>query len=207
MAEVFCNWLFKQRDYLAIAHNFKGYDGIFVMNYLIKHIVPGSAQPELVNQGNKIMSLKYNNVKLIDSVLFLPMALSQFAGTFGLPASKGYFPHFFNIPSNQEYVGQLPETKYYGVDYMSADKRQQFLEWYEQNKHSEFNFRQALFDYCELDVELLTKGCLAFRKIILDATRIDPFMTCITLASLCHTINRHNHMTRFSKLWCQKCAL
>ena len=194
VSSVFCNWLFKQSGFLAVAHNFKGYDGIFVMNYLIKNIMPGTPQPEIVNQGNKILSLKHNKLKLIDSFMFLPMALSDFSSTFCLPESKGYFPHLFNVPSNQGYVGCLPDVKYYGVDHMSVSKREICMDWYERNKRQEFNFRQALFEYCEIDVELLAKGCLAFRKIIKKATRIDPFATCITLASLCHTIYRHNHM-------------
>ena len=28
----FCNWLFKQQYFLAIAYNMKGYDGVFIMN-------------------------------------------------------------------------------------------------------------------------------------------------------------------------------
>ena len=41
------------------------------------------------------------------------------------------------------------------------------------------------------DVEILMKGCLAFRKIIMDQTEgIDPFQKSITIASLCHYIYR-----------------
>ena len=37
---------------------------------------------------------------------------------------------------------------------------------------------------------LLKQGCLAFRKIILSITNIDPFKECITIASVCHLIYR-----------------
>ena len=91
---IFCQWLFKQKHFIAIAHNFKGYDGMFVMNYLLNNLTPGFKPPSILNQGNKILSLNYNNVKLIDSLLFLPMPLSEFSKTFDL---KGYYVFYFYI--------------------------------------------------------------------------------------------------------------
>ena len=76
---MFCNWLFNQKNYIALAHNLKGYDGIFVMNYLLNHLKPGTQPPSVLNQGNKILTLQYNDVKLVDSYLFMPMA---FGGVF-----------------------------------------------------------------------------------------------------------------------------
>ena len=46
-----------------MAHNLKGYDGIFVMNYLLNHLKPGTQPPSVLNQGNKILTLQYNDVK------------------------------------------------------------------------------------------------------------------------------------------------
>ena len=31
----FCHWLFTNEYYTAIAHNLKGYDGVFIMKYII----------------------------------------------------------------------------------------------------------------------------------------------------------------------------
>ena len=190
----FCEWLFTHKKYLAIAHNLKGYDGVFVMNYLLNNITPGTEPPAVLNQGNKILSLLYNEVRLVDSYLFMPMPLSEFSSTFGLVESKGYFPHLFNTKNNQDYIGPMPPLESYGARNMSKEKRDKLTVWYEQNKNELFNFKEQLFSYCESDVDVLAKGCLAFRRIIIESTGIEPFIQCITLASLCHTIYRHNYM-------------
>ena len=190
----FCDWLFSQKNYIAIAHNLKGYDGIFLMNYLLNNLRPGTDPPTVLNQGNKILTMTYNNVKIIDSYLFMPMALSVFSSTFGLQECKGYFPHLFNKYTNRDYIGIMPPVEDFGIKTMSEAKKSKLLSWYDQNKYEEFNFKQELFKYCEMDVDLLAKGYLSFRKIIIESTGIEPFIQCVTLASLCHSIYRHNYM-------------
>ena len=86
--------MFDKKNYIAIAHNFKGYDGVFVMNYLLNNISPDKKPPQILNQGNKILSLTFNGVKILDSLMFLPMPLSEFSKTFKLHETKGFFPHF-----------------------------------------------------------------------------------------------------------------
>ena len=196
--DTFCNWLFQNKNCIAVAHNLKGYDGIFIMNYLLNNLVPGTEPPMVLNQGNKILTINYNQVKLIDSYLFLPMPLSDFSSTFGLPETKGYFPHLFNIAENQDYVGPMPSPFFYGFENMSEEKQHKFLKWYDLNKHSIFDFKEAFYSYCERDVDLLAKGCIAFDRIIHESTKISPFIQCVTLASLCHTIYRHKYMPKDS---------
>lgn len=164
----FCSWLFDQEHYIAIAHNLKGYDGIFLMNFIINSPFSERNQTEIINQGAKIMSLTHKNVHVIDSFCFLPMSLAAFSSTFNITeVKKGYFPHFFNTLDNQNYIGTYPEAQFYGEKYMIEEKRKTFFEWYNKVKDSVFDFQRELFDYCESDVDLLAKGCLAFRRIII----------------------------------------
>ena len=58
-----------------------------------------------------------------------------------------------------------------------------------------------MIDYCISDVNILMEGCLKFRKIIMDQTKrdvndigIDPFESCMTIASLANLIFRRNYM-------------
>ena len=95
-----------------------------------------------------------------------------------------------------------PSADFYQVKFMSQSKKEEFENWYNKaiyNKDgskSEFNFKKALISYCASDVDILEKGCFAFRKIIMDQTQsnenpgIDPFRKSITIASLCHYIYR-----------------
>ncbi|KAF0691466.1 Uncharacterized protein FWK35_00036758, partial [Aphis craccivora] len=48
--------------------------------------------------------------------------LSDFPKTFGLTeAKKGYFPHFFNTPENQSYIGPLPNKSVFMTIYWQSD--------------------------------------------------------------------------------------
>ena len=51
---------------------------------------------------------------------------------------------------------------------MNDEKKKALFAWYTANEHVEFNFKEELFRYCEMDVDLLAKGCFAFRRIILE---------------------------------------
>lgn len=89
------------------------------------------------------------NVKVIDSFNFLPMGLAKLPACFGLTEQKkGYFPHLFNTKDNQQYVGELPDTKYYSPDSMTAAARTEFLAWHQQNANTLFNFQEQMLAYC-----------------------------------------------------------
>jgi hypothetical protein len=86
----------------------------------------------------------------------LPFPLRKLSGAFGLTASKSWYPHYFNTTANLDYVGQLPDTEYYGVNGMGVSERTEFLAWYEEQKSVVFNNRQTLEAYCQDDVTLTT---------------------------------------------------
>ena len=89
----------------------------------------------------------------IDSLNFLPVALSRLPKTFGLTnvLKKGYFPHFFNTVANQDYVGPIPEARYYGLNGMYTEARGAvFMEWHGKQVRDGvvFDFRKELLEYC-----------------------------------------------------------
>ncbi|XP_035217350.1 uncharacterized protein LOC118190704 [Stegodyphus dumicola] len=89
----FCAWLFstEHKGFTAMAHNMKGFDGQFVMAWLLEQ---GTA-PEVIPNGSMIMNVRHPslNIRVIDSLNFLPMALAKLPGCFGLTElKKGYFP-------------------------------------------------------------------------------------------------------------------
>ena len=103
-----------------VFHNLKGFDGIFVLHELYQQ------QREGVNQltvGAKVLSFKSGPLKFIDSLFFLPIPLASSPSTFNLTElKKGFFPHLFNTPDNQQYAGRIPD---YDPDGMMAKKRKQ----------------------------------------------------------------------------------
>jgi hypothetical protein len=121
------------------------------------------------------------------------MGLAKLPEAFGLDCgSKGYFPHFFNRPENQEYVGPYPNPKYYGVSQMSGAEREKFYKWYKEQNGKTFNFAEEMAEYCAQDVEILKASCLAYRHLMCQETNCDPF-SYVTLASVCCAV----YMTLF----------
>ena len=145
--EEFCKWLIstQHKDFTVIAHNARGYDSYFIYDYLIAN----SHTPDpVIFSGSKIMYTRVStgvmNIRLLDSLNFLPMPLAQLPKSFGLEElKKGFFPHFFNTPDNQEHILlNLPDMKYYDPDSMSKERRKEFMEWYEIHQHDTFCFQE-----------------------------------------------------------------
>jgi hypothetical protein len=181
----------KFEGYTCIAHNLKGFDGVFIL----KTFLENGIIPEVICKGQKLLEIRVSHVDLrfIDSFNFLPMSLAKLPEAFALGCgSKGHFPHFFNRPENQSYVGPYPEPKYYGVSQMSCSERKKFYIWYKEQEGKTFDFKEQMARYCAQDVEILKESCLAYRQLMCKETGCDPF-AYITLASVCSAV----YMTRF----------
>ena len=72
------------------------------------------------------------NIRMIDSIKILPIALSKLPKMFRIKElQKGYFPHLYNRKNNQTAVlNHLPDAKFYNPDGMKSDDRETFLGWY-----------------------------------------------------------------------------
>jgi len=193
----------KWNGFTVIFHNGKGYDFQFILNCLCtmgnRHVL---VQPVLV--GGKILyctlskSKRYtvkSGIRFVDSLNFLPMALTSFTSTFGLKTKKGFYPHLFNTTGNKYYIGPIPAKKYFGTTWMNAATLQEFETWYNERAKKEWNNYEELVSYCEADVKLLREGCLKFRELVMECTasRHDPFQQ-ITLASSAMAIFRTEMM-------------
>ena len=58
-------------------------------------------------KGLKIMCMKMEQIVFLDSVFFLPCPLRKLPGSFGLTASKSWYPHYVNTEENLEYIGSF----------------------------------------------------------------------------------------------------
>ena len=163
-----------RRKVICIAHNFKGYDSYFILEECYKQYL----KPEQLVNGAKILSLSVMGLKFIDSMSFLPMPLSSFPKAFGLQElKKGFFPHFFNVLSNQDYVGSIPARDYYDPQGMSPSRKAEFDTWHALRvaEQYQFNFKQELLAYSQSDVRLLKQGCQKFQQEFRTLADFDPF--------------------------------
>ena len=167
----------------VIAHNLKGCDGYFIVDEYHK-------QHRIVRQlrnGAKLLSINVNRVCYTDSLSFFQMPLSNFTDTFGLTElKKGWFPHLFNTTDNENYVGPIPDKKYFVPESMSEKNSKEFESWYDQQVRvgERYDFAKELLEYCKSDVRLLKEGCLTFKRLFEKMTDFDPFEQ-ITIASAC----------------------
>lgn len=189
----FGQWLVSRqhRNTTVIAHNAKGYDNYFILNYLLK----ASITPSVIFQGSQATYMhvgKGINLRFLDSLMFLPMGLAQLPKCFDLTEmKKGYFPHYFNKPANYNTVQEgLPSKEDYGYKTMTAAKQAAFDKWYSQNEKILFDFEREMEDYCRSDVDILRRACMTYRNLMMQVTDgVDPF-TFVSAASVCMGVFR-----------------
>ena len=119
----------QDRLIFIIFHNLKGFDGNFILREL--YVQQRSVTTQLT-VGAKVLSFQSGPLTFKDSLCFLPMPLASFPGTFGITElKKGYFPHAFNVPHHQSYVGRIPDVEFYDPEGMKDQKaKDQFERWH-----------------------------------------------------------------------------
>jgi hypothetical protein len=111
----FCTYLFSIKEPITIvAHNQRGYDGYFILEYLLAH----DHKPVIIMQGSKLMYMKVGKLyRFVDSYSHIPIPLRDFAATFNLQSTKGDFPYKLisrNYNSEEhEWIQNMPHIKYY----------------------------------------------------------------------------------------------
>ena len=205
----FCEWLFTAEHHkcIVMAHNFQGYDSYPIMKFLNQEAIPydvihnGAKCVTLTTKTKEKRKLFQIEIKFIDSLNFIPMALARFPKTFGQDElCKGYFPHFFNKDENQDYVGPMPCQDDYGVNYMKPEAREKFMTWHQEQVDNNyvFDFQKEILRYCRSDVDILAECCKLYREMFRLATSmdgnietgLDPFDSAITVAAYCMEVYR-----------------
>ncbi|XP_048729914.2 uncharacterized protein LOC125647269 [Ostrea edulis] len=182
----------KHDEAIVIAHNFKGYNWQFILNYLM---YTACVKPAVILNGSKILCMGVFGLRFIDSYNFLPFALAKMPAAFGLlELKKGHFPHFFNAEQNQNYVGPFPAAHYYNPDDMSIANHEAFYTWYNQQQDKVLDFQQEFLAYCISDEDILRRYCAQFKSTLYRLVRVDPFQESITFVSTVNLTYRRGFM-------------
>ncbi|MDI9312001.1 MAG: DNA polymerase [Limnohabitans sp.] len=168
---------------LVFAHNFKGYDGHFLLKDLFARDI---VNIEAVMNGSKIIKLCVGNVTFIDSLSFFQLPLSSLPKSFGFEhfVQKGYCPFLLNNKEEIDYVGPIPEMKYFNKDFMKSKDLVAFEQWYIDQIGCIYNLKKEMIKYCKNDVLILLLSILKFREQFKNVTTIDPLTRNFTLASI-----------------------
>ena len=181
----FVNYVVRPTNFdqiICIAHNAKGFYAYFVLKHLVEKYTRTKNLNVILN-SNKIISISFYKTIFIDSLNFFHMPLSALPRAFGFESTKGYFPYLFE--ADFKYIGPIPNKECYAYDTMSCTEREMFIKWHDElvKERYVFNFQNEIIKYCKLDVEILRKACIRFRKIIMDIGNICPLERSPTIAS------------------------
>lgn len=112
--------------------------------------------------GSKFMSIEVPHLKMkfIDSINYIPVALSKISKAFQVELANGYFPHLFNKSENQNSIlNRPPNKKYYNPNGMMPEDCHKFMAWYDEHKNDRFLFEEII-KYCRSGVDILRRGSL-----------------------------------------------
>ena len=89
----------------VLAHNFQGYDGYFVVNQYHSD----NQTVKQIRNGCKLLEVKHDKIRFIDSLSFFQMPLAAFPKTFGLTElKKGLLPTQVQYPRPSRVRGTRP---------------------------------------------------------------------------------------------------
>jgi hypothetical protein len=198
--EEFVEFVLKQKNTTFVAHNGKAYDTWLVHKHLIANT--NKRPNKLILAGNKIMYMKVKSIRFIDSINHIAQSLATFPETFGLTEmKKGFFPYLFNTTENENYIGKIPDMKYFSPELMDntkvnktskMTKRQEFMKWYPEQT-GVYDFQKELLDYCISDVDILKRSLEIYVNVAIDCDGLNP-LQCSTIASDCLRVYRTNYM-------------
>ena len=184
----------RDREIIIVMHNLKGYDSMFIISELYNQQRPVENQ---LTVGAKVLSFKSGPLTFIDSHCFLPVPLASFPATFNLKElKKGFFPHLFNSPENQQYVGRIPDLEFYDPDGMMHEKKEELCNWHadQVRRNVTFIFKDEIIAYCKSDVALLKAGCQAFQREFESEAGFNPMEKAYTIAGACNLYWRKHHL-------------
>ena len=175
---------------ICVAHNAAGYDTRLLFMAASKL---AKTRMEPIMRGQKFMQLKIADRLIFrDSLLHVKGSLRSLAKDFCSDSTlrKGHFPHLFNSIENYEYVGPIPEKRYFDLAFVLKNEKdkQEFDEWYSTwEGREDWNFRNELELYCVDDVKILAKIVKGYHDVCMSHTKMTPWLNA-TAPSFVHEV-------------------
>lgn len=172
----------KYDNYKIYIHNLAGFDGIFLLKILVKL---GKIKPVIHN--GKMLSINFKfkdyNITFKDSLQLLLASLRNLAKVFGVENQKSIFPYNFVNENNLDYIGNVPEFKYFNN--ISEKEYNIYCEQFNNN----WNLKEEVIKYCVIDCISLYQIITKFNTMIFNLFKIN-IHKYPTLASLAFAIFR-----------------
>lgn len=188
----------KYHNHKIYVHNLAGFDAFFI----IKELNNIGLFTPIIHEG-KIISLKLNFTTetnkpytfiFLDSLQLLLSNLRKLCKAFNLEQDKGLFPHNFVNDANLNYIGAIPEFKYF-ID-LKYDDYKKYLNTFTNN---DWNLKKEAIQYCETDCLTLYQIISKFNDLMYNKLHID--MTKYpTISSLAMGLFRMHYLNEDIKI-------
>ena len=119
------------------------FDNIFIFNELLDR----NASTEYIIMDSSIKMIRYYNIYIYDLSLYYAGSLKDVSAAFKLTIQKGVFPYKFPNSENLNYIGEVPELKYWN----SQNDRDEYIK----NNGDVFDLKNYCIKYCLLDSKLV----------------------------------------------------
>jgi hypothetical protein len=187
--------------YTFYVHNLHGYDSIFVLSALLDYNSKNENfyKIKTIFRDNRIIKLdisintgKNSTRKLtfVDSYLMITSSLEKIATNFECSYNKGIFPYEFVNESNQYYIGDTPDKKYFN--------RISDLE-YNKLLSNNWDCKKETLKYLENDLNTLMEIIDKFGKYIYLKYGLQ-ITDCLTIAKLAISILYFNYLNKENKI-------
>jgi hypothetical protein len=115
----------KYHNFIFYSHNFGSYDYVFILNALLKANENIGSEYYILNpcmRDDTPIKLDITicptintkiKISIVDSLNLLNKSLAKLARDFEVDTHKGYFPYLFVTEHKFEYIGPIPDIKYF----------------------------------------------------------------------------------------------
>lgn len=156
----------KYNGYNIYIHNLAKFDVIFLFKHLAKL---GSVSP-IIHNG-RIISINLNYGKNLeyrlqfkDSYLILLASLAKLTKGFMSDIQKSIFPFLFVNENNLNYIGPVPEFKYFDNSKINLSEYNNYKDQF--NYKTIWNLRDETIKYCEIDCISLYQVIYKFSELV-----------------------------------------
>lgn len=154
----------KYNRFNVYIHNMAKFDIIFLFKYLLKL---GIVNPIIHN--DRLIFIDFNfgannqyQLRFKDSLLLLLNSLNKLSKSFKVDNSKTVFPIFFVSENNLDYIGEVPDIKYF------KDINLEEYNKYKSKFNDNWNLKTEAIKYCNLDCISLWQVLFKFNEMIFD---------------------------------------
>ena len=184
--------LIKSDPGTVYVHNLSKFDSFFILRLLYKHFkVKSTYKGRLILSMTITLREDNKSYKMVmkDSLLLLQGSLKALAKAYEVPTQKGYFPYHFPNQDNLNYVGNIPDYRYYS-EMISLEEYNKYPKKY-------WNLKDETFKYLAGDLYSLHQILIKFADIIYNEERLN-ITKVSTTSSLVFKILKANHIKPYS---------